>query len=325
MYIFEMNDQSINNPHDKLFKSAFSLKTVARSFIEEYLPCRIDYQIDLDNLQSMQNDSVDNYYSEYFSDLVYIAETIPARIPIILLFEHKSKPDPRIGIQLKGYIQVLEKNYSKMHPEAKSIVHVIPMVIYNGTNKWKIANSVRPLYEPLGGSEKYIPDFKYELFDISQMPDEQIKGTPLLRIVLLTMKYIKSKNLETKLDDILVIFKELSPDSEDAQFWQVLATYVDNAARPDKRRQCARKIIEWFESGDQDMSGIIDQLKFKYKMNGKIEDARKMHANGMSVEIIHEITGLSKRRIIQLKKEIEKNGEQNIPNVFDELETTNNN
>ena len=57
------------------------------------------------------------------------------------------------------------------------------------------------------------------------------------------------------------------------------------------------------------MSGIIDQLKFKYKMNGKNEDARKMHANGMSVEIIHEITGLSKRRIIQLKKEIEKNGE----------------
>jgi hypothetical protein len=52
---------------------------------------------------------------------------------------------------------------------------------------------------------------------------------------MITMKYIKSKNLETKLDDILVIFKELSPDSEDAQFWQVLAIYVDNAARPDKR------------------------------------------------------------------------------------------
>jgi hypothetical protein len=145
MYIFEMNDQSINNPHDKLFKSAFSLKTVARSFIEEYLLCRIDYQIDLDNLRSIQNDSVDNYYSEFLSDLVYIAETIPTRIPIILLFEHKSKPDPRIGIQLKGYIQVLEKNYSKMHPEVKCIVHVIPMVIYNGTNRWKIANSVRPL------------------------------------------------------------------------------------------------------------------------------------------------------------------------------------
>jgi hypothetical protein len=113
----------------------------------------------------------------------------------------------------------------------------------------------------------------------------------LLRIVLLTLKYIKSKNLETRLNDILVIFKELLPDSEDVQFWKVLASYVDNAARPDIRRQCARKIIEWFESGDQD----------------------RMHANGMSVEKIHENTGLSKRRIIQLKKILRKMASRIFP------------
>jgi hypothetical protein len=168
--------------------------------------------------------------------------------------------------------------------------------------------------------EKYIPDFKYELFDISQMPDEQIKGTPLLRIVLLTMKYIKSKNLETKLDDILVIFKELSPDSEDTQFWQVLANYVDNAARPDKRRQCARKIFDWFESGDQKMPGVFDELKKKYQTEDRLLLAQGMLDRNMSVEIIHELTSLSKRRIIQLKTDIKKNGEQKIPNVFEELE-----
>jgi hypothetical protein len=44
------------------------------------------------------------------------------------------------------------------------------------------------------------------MFDISRLPDEEIKGTPLLRIALLSMKYIHSREIEHKIDDILVIF-----------------------------------------------------------------------------------------------------------------------
>jgi hypothetical protein len=89
---------------------------------------------------------------------------------------------------------------------------------------------------------------------------------------------------------------------------------------PIRERQCARKIIEWFESGDQKMPGVLDELKKKYQTEDRLLLAQGMLARKMSVEIIHEITGLSKRRIIQLKKDIEKNGEQNIPNIFDDLE-----
>jgi hypothetical protein len=49
----------------------------------------------------------------------------------------------------------------------------------------KFLKIVVPLYPPLENADPYIPKFTYELFDISHMPDEEIKGSLLLKVVLL--------------------------------------------------------------------------------------------------------------------------------------------
>jgi hypothetical protein len=63
--------ESINNPHDAAFKSAFKKQELARNFFENYLPKKILRHIDLDCLEIVDNSYVDEKLKEKYSDIVY--------------------------------------------------------------------------------------------------------------------------------------------------------------------------------------------------------------------------------------------------------------
>jgi predicted nucleotidyltransferase len=44
---------------------------------------------------------------------------------------------------------------------------------------------IHPLFDTVPGAECYIPDFNSEMFDISHLPDDQIRGEILLQVLLL--------------------------------------------------------------------------------------------------------------------------------------------
>ena len=57
------------------------------------------------------------------------------------------------------------------------------------------------------------PEFKSEAYDVSHIPDEQIKGEILLRVHLLTQKYAGTPQLFEKLHDILLLLLKLDEES----------------------------------------------------------------------------------------------------------------
>ena len=96
--------------------------------------------------------------------------------------------------------------YLKQNKEAKYLPVIIPLVIYHGKPKWSLSERFISLFEEPADFEQYIPDFGFNLYDISHMPDEEIQGTPLLKIFLTTFKYIYSPELRDKLWDIFKLF-----------------------------------------------------------------------------------------------------------------------
>ena len=317
----DMNPK-INNAHDKFFKYFFNMYAVCKSFIEEYLGERTGYRFNVDSIECIQNSSVDSCYSEFFSDFIVRVEVLPSKIPVYFLFEHKSFPDPDIGNQLDNYMHVVRSNYSSMHPDLQWI-NIIPVALYHGAQCWDTPGSTAQFYQSLDHNEKYTPDFHYELFDISRMPDEQIRGTPLLRIVLFTMKYIHFPQLLIKIDMILVIFREISQESEISMILNIFIRYLESAALPEIRAELAEKIIAWLRDGDVKMSRIIDEItkdavskaalkakvegKVEGRVEGKVEDAQKMLQKGISVELVKEITGLTSKQLEELQRKMEGN------------------
>ena len=72
------------------------------------------------------------------------------------------------------------------------------------------------------GTEKYVPTFSSELFDVSHIPDEDIKGKILTQIILLTLKYIFKPELSDKLDQIFDLFNSLSSKKKVTEYLEVL-------------------------------------------------------------------------------------------------------
>ncbi len=63
----------VQNPHDKFFKKTFGSLTVAKDFLNNYLPQKIAETIDLDTLEPQKDSHIDENLKENFSDLLFKA------------------------------------------------------------------------------------------------------------------------------------------------------------------------------------------------------------------------------------------------------------
>jgi predicted transposase/invertase (TIGR01784 family) len=207
-----------------------------------------------------------------------------------------------------------------MHPEHKKEIRVIPIVVYHGLDEREIPQDTASIYDPIDNDYRYIQNFYFELFNISILPDHQIKGIPLLRIGLYVLKYIQRPELLNKIDDILEIFKEL-PDDQMRVNLDIVGRYIENAAHPKIRHQVVRKIIDWFNQGDRKVSRILEILQRqgmkkgmekgiekgieKGKKIGKIDDAQRMILRGIDLKLIQEVTSLSMERLTEIREKID--------------------
>ena len=263
-----MDQPLIHNPHDKFFKEAFSHIDVVRSFVETYLQSRVHFRINLNNFQLYQNDSVDSSLKEAFSDLIYKTETIPEKVPVYLLFEHKRTLDPHADTQIKNYELMLRQNLLRSH--SVDSAYIIPIIIYNGERNCNLSCDNK-----LISYTKYSRDFSCEFFDVSHMPDDQIRGSAFLRIVFLALKYVPGEQILNKLDDFAVLFKEM-PEGIIEIYLNTFSHYVESAAPKNIRHQLVERIRSWERRMDMpEVSELFQRLKNEGREEGVKEGIKR--------------------------------------------------
>ena len=192
-------ETKVQNPHDKFFKDTFSNPFVVRDFVENYLPEPILKMVDLSELEIQNSSHVDEELSEVFSDMVFRTKINQRDGYLYFLFEHKSYPDRMVALQLLTYmVRIWNQKINKRIDT--HIPVIIPMVIYHGETKWKISPKFSDLilnFDTLPEEVKQmIPDYRYQLYDLSQFSDEDIKGNAELMIALSVSRDIFKKSGE---------------------------------------------------------------------------------------------------------------------------------
>lgn len=175
----------IRNPHDKFLKEMLGNVETAKDFITNYLPQQVLQVMDVDTLEPQKDSFINKELEESFSDLLYKVDICNQEGYLYLLLEHKSYPDKGITFQLLKYmVEIWEAKRDK--ERAKEFPMIIPLVIYHGKSKWTIPPSLSELligYDALPEEVKvYVPNFEYQLFNISQYSDDEIKGSAQTRI-----------------------------------------------------------------------------------------------------------------------------------------------
>lgn len=291
----------INNPHDKFFKEMMGNIPVAKDFLQHYLPEQILGIIELETVTPQKDSFISAELDDYFSDLLFRVKINDEEAYIYFLLEHKTYEQNDISLQLLTYMIEIWKSKLNKQKELKLPI-IIPLVIYHGRKNWTIGETLADLitgYEQLSADiQKYIPNYKYLLYDITTIAREDIKGTNELQLFLKIIKYI----FETDIEQSIIIVENASIDVETGQLertvFNTLITYILHA-RDDVPVENLKERLT--VEGRKIFMSVADQLREQGIEKGIKEVAKKMLQLKIDEQQIIDATGLTKNELEQIK------------------------
>ena len=169
-----------------------------------------------------------------------------------------------------------------------------PVLFYHGREAWPFPSRLNSLFNAPEPFVEFVPNFRYQLIDLSQYADETIKGQALLSVGLLIMKYIFRSDLAQRLPGILALLSELAEQQTGIQYLYTILRYLSVSATSlnvADLRQTVRNLFatrgeeimatiaeQWLEQGQQEgrqegrqeglLAGIELALELKFGLEG---------------------------------------------------------
>ncbi len=287
------------NQHDIVVKRVLSEKKYAIDLLQNTLDKAIADKLDFTKLKMEQGSFIDAKDRERFTDLLFsIPHKQKESIRIYALIEHKSHPEKTVLCQLLSYLAAI---YSDKKPRTV----VIPIVLYHGQQKWKVVRAFSDLLDipedlsnPL---RKYIPDFTYELIDLSPTANIQ-QYPPRMQAFLASLKEIWYLSKKEHLEALFQNYLRSLHKQKDKKLVEILLRYFIQSVELLEIEiivEFADKYISK-EAGERVMT-IAEQLEKKGIEQGiekgeqkkAIATARLMLSKGYPLSDITEMTGLT--------------------------------
>ncbi|QEP44854.1 DUF4351 domain-containing protein [Ectothiorhodospiraceae bacterium BW-2] len=186
-------------------------------------------------------------------------EERPEGVHIYLLFDHKSTPDRWVALQLLRYQVLSAEAYRKQNPKAKYLPPVYPIVLYHGQSRWNIARDYQALIRPLPAAlTPYIPQFHYDLHDISPHGKLELKGEVLTRMASLALRYIYDKQPLQRLLELIDLIRQIQDRATAVDVLECLLRYYVQATERVSETE-AREALQTLPDGEPLMQTFIDK------------------------------------------------------------------
>jgi predicted transposase/invertase (TIGR01784 family) len=307
--------------HDGLFRAAFENAELVESFSRENLPAEITENLDFSTMEQDKDTFIDQHLTRCYADVLYYIHFKDNPAYLYFLYEHKSSEPDFPGLHLLKNMTFIWDKHLVKYKETKKLPPIIPMLVYHGEYAWKSSTSFISMFDIPVILEKYIPAFQYELYDISHIPEEQIKGEVKLRIILMALRYIFQPEIMSRLKNIFQLFRELSDKADFNRYLELLLIYLGSNIKNVKAGQLRDAVNEVLEKGGAMVNTIFQQIREesieigeqigeqrgekrgvqKGEEKSKIRMALNCLMKGMDVQTIAELTELPVERIESLK------------------------
>ena len=304
--------KKIDRIHDKMFTNVFQKVDNARALLKKVLPEKIKKRIDFSSIEIEDTDYVSKQFEEYFSDIVIkvkMKSKTGGKIPtdICFIVEHKTEGRIRIFIQILKY---MVEEWQKDIDEKRPLRIIIPIVFYHGEKDWKIPQSFVDQFDVEDDVKRFLLDYRYFLFDAKTWDfrterNKELKDNVFLLTALAVMKYAYT-NETVGIEEIFRFWHEkgFTKDIEDIMFFLI---YISKTKKIDMKQ--LDKMLEKSKiDGGEIMQTLADRLRSegikigeeRGKKRGKVETAKRMLIDGVSIENIVKYTGLKEKEIEKL-------------------------
>ena len=134
--------QNLPVTHDAFFRALMDEPGVAAALLREHLPAEVAALLAPGAPELLDAHFVAAHLRHSQADRLYKARALTGgEVYIYVLLEHKSAPDPEVGIQLLGYLAEIWRRLDRQRLEQGGAVGserppIVPLVIYHGVREW---------------------------------------------------------------------------------------------------------------------------------------------------------------------------------------------
>jgi hypothetical protein len=187
-----MPDESLHQPHDKLFKATFSDPVNAAAFLRHHLGGPLPALVDWDSLALQSGSFIDPQMAGSEADLLFSAKISGSDALFYILWEHQRSEAPLMGLRLLSYMVRIWKRQAREGGPSTKLAPILPLVLAQGSDRWKTSTRFHELFAfPHGGWDAVrdcTPDFAFRLLELVDLPYEDIRGTPEGILALRSLK-----------------------------------------------------------------------------------------------------------------------------------------
>ncbi|WP_322006698.1 Rpn family recombination-promoting nuclease/putative transposase [Clostridium butyricum] len=313
-----MKNREVHHEHDVGYKHIFSHKATFLEFLRSFTKKEWANLIKEEDLILVDKSYILSDFEEEESDILYKVKIDDKEVIFYVLLEFQSKVDFQIPMRLLFYMtevwRDILKNTDKNTRKRKSfkLPAIIPIVLYNGKNKWTAKMNFKEILSGYELFEDNILDFNYMLFDINRYDDDElINMSNLVSAIFLLDQEMNEEELIRRLRKIIYVLKKISPEQ-----FNVFKQWLKNIVKPRLKEEMQKQVDDVLNKSNQEevdvmvsnLGKTLDNIEKKGIEKGIEKKAKEIAVKaikmGMDNSVISELTGLKEDEINIIRKDV---------------------
>lgn len=303
----------IHVPHDAYFRRMMADKEVAKSFLQQHLPARIQEVINFDSLEQVPDRFIPKNLRNSICDILYKVEMGHSDGYLYTLIEHQSSNDPLLPLRVWRYMtQIMEK----FSIDDKLAPLVVPLVIYNGKRRFaspevldEVIDADPDIVKAVLGEIK-----PFQLIDLNKIEDEKLRNETWAGVMQFAMKHIFKEQIERHLLGFLPIIKKLVlRQTGNNEHFEALINYILNFSELENYAELSKLFRNDMldEQGDMIMTAAYQLQKQGWEIG--VEEGREelreelvinLLQNGVPVDLVAKSANMSLEEVNKISKRI---------------------
>lgn len=313
-----LKNREVHHEHDVGYKHIFSHKATFLEFLRSFTKKEWANLIKEEDLILVDKSYILSDFEEEESDILYKVKIDDKEVIFYVLLEFQSKVDFQMPMRLLFYMtevwRDILKNTDKNQRKRKAfkLPAIIPIVLYNGKNKWTANMNFKEMLSGYELFEDNIVNFKYMLFDINRYDDEELLNmSNLVSAIFLLDQEMNEEELIRRLRKIIYVLKKISPEQ-----FSVFKQWLKNIVKPRLKEEMQKQVDDVLNKSNQEevdvmvsnLGKTLDNIEKKGIEKGIEKKAKEIAVKaikmGMDNSVISELTGLKEDEINIIRKDV---------------------
>lgn len=303
---YNLNQVEKKYSHNKLIKSILQDRKEATQFINQFVKPR--EKIKEEGLIRYTNSYITKKYKSKEADLVYKLKNQD----VFFLIEHQSTIDNNMPYRMLNYCLDIMQEWSRNKKMGKNTSYpiVVPIVIYTGSQKWKMPKNFREKQIGDYVFERYKIDLEYNFIDINKLPRQILLQRDSMFSYIAFLE--KSESRDKLVENLEIIIQSTQNKKILEELVNIISYLLENVLEEEIQQKLLAKIER--KEGEKDMDRLeylIQKLKEERRRDiqqGKEASQKEIAKNMMSInldeKIILQTTKIEKEELEKIKKEI---------------------